>query len=83
MVWTELRPRYPHTRMVHKPSALLLQPVDEAKRIGRAVLRNIVMDLPKVSASFKSKGAAAHLPGLAKEALRCLSSSNTSSAGTT
>ena len=83
MVWTELQPGYPHLRMVHKSGALLLQPVDEAKRIGRAALSNIVMDLLKVSASFKGKGAAAHLLGLAKEALRCLSSSNTSPAGTT
>ena len=69
MVLTELRPGYPHTRMVHKPDALLLQPVDEAKRIGRAALSNIVMELLKVRASFKGKGAAAHLPGLAKR--RC------------
>ena len=83
MVWTQLRPGYPHTRMVHKSGALLLQSVDEAKRIGRAALSNIVMDLLKVSASFKGKGAAAHLLGLVKEALRCLSSSNTSPAGIT
>ncbi len=83
MVWAELRAGYPHTRMIHKPGALLFQPVNEAKRIGRAALGNIVMYLLKVSASFKSKDAAAHLPGFAKEALRFLSSSNTSSAGTT
>ena len=83
VVWTELRPRYPHSRMIRKPGAMLLQPVNEAKRIGRASLRNIVMYLPEVGPGFKSKGAAAHLPGLVKEALRCLSSSNTSPAGTT
>ena len=83
VVWTELRAGYPQTRMIRKPGAMLLQPANEAKRIGRAALGNIVVDLQKVSASFKSKGAAAHLPGLANEALRRLSSSNTSPAGTT
>ncbi|MDE2717417.1 MAG: hypothetical protein OXI33_10415, partial [Chloroflexota bacterium] len=42
MVWTELRAGYPHSRMVHKPGAMILQPVNEAKRIGRASLRNII-----------------------------------------
>lgn len=83
MVWAELRAGYPHTRMIRKPGAMLLQPVNEAERIGRAALSNVVMDLLKVSESFKSKDAAAHLPGLVNEALRCLSSSNTLPAGMT
>lgn len=83
MVWTELRAGYPHSRMVRKPGAMILQPVNEAKRIGRASLRNIIMDLPEIGAGFKSKDAAAHLPGLVNEALRCLSSWNTSPADTT
>ena len=83
MVWTELRPGYPYTRMIRKPGAMLLQPVNEAERIGRAPLRNVIVDLPEVGAGLKSKGAATHLPDLVNEALRCLSSSNTSSAGTT
>ena len=45
MASAELRAGYPHPRMIHKPGAMLLQPVNEA--------------------------------------LRCLSSSNTSPAGTT
>ena len=83
MAWTELRSGYPHTRMIRKPGAMLLQPINEAKRISRAALGNIVMDLQKVGASFKSKDAAAHPPGLVNEAFRRLSSSNTSPAGTT
>lgn len=64
MVWTELRAGYPHSRMVRKPSAMFLQPVNEAKRIGRASLRDIIMYLPEVGAGFKSKDAAAHLTRL-------------------
>ena len=83
MVWTELRSGYPHTRMIRKPGAMLLQPINEAKRIGRTSLRNLIMDLPEVGVSFKGKDAAAHPPGLVNEAFRRLSSSNTSPAGTT
>ena len=79
----KLRTRHSHRRMLRKTLALRLQPLHEAKRGGRTIARDVVVNLHKVAARLHAEYAAAHLARSTNSAFRRRSPSNTSPEGTT